>query len=165
MIAGLLGICRCFGLRIHSITVKALEKTTQFSIRHLMLLTLAVACLCAAAKWLHVDIRAFPVLALIASLFVILGLVAVWAILGTKHTTPGLAALSLLAALVGTGLALVVSDAEVADLWIVATMTGALLFVVSLCVIRRCGFRVRRQPKGELACEGEQPQKEHECGK
>jgi len=157
-IAGLLTVCRCFGLRICPIGVDTSHKTAaQFSIRHLMLLTLIVACVTALAKWLqpHVDTDGdFLMLLLITVPFVILGLVAVWAILGTEHPRLVIVVVLLLAVLLGLSLKAVVGLLD-AGYWITATMTTALAVIVSLYAIRRCGFRVTRRPKCKSALSSE----------
>jgi len=178
-VAGLLTVCRCFGLGICPIGVDRSYKTAaQFSIRHLMLLTLVVACVMALAKWLqpHVDIDGRTLkLFVIAVPFVILGFVAVWAVLGMGHPRLGIVAVLLLAPPLGfVGQAVVrgpgwwfwiaatataafaLDDAELAGLWMTGLMTEALVLVVSLYAIRRCGFRVRRQPKGEPGSSGKE---------
>jgi hypothetical protein len=164
-VAGFLAITRFLGCRIHAISVDGSKKTAvQFSIRQLMLLTLVVACLIAVAKSVepHVDMRSDLVMAFLVGVpFVILGLVAVWAILGTKRPRLGIVLVSLLAPALGVGSAAVFGESESeTGLWITATMTAALVLVVSLYVIRRCGFRVRRQPIDAPAFEGEGSQKE-----
>jgi hypothetical protein len=171
-VTGLLALCRCFGFRIRAIGVDR-PKKAQFSIRQLLFLTLIVACLCAVADWLELPFftdwyasvirQNFVHLLLIDVPFVILGLISVWAILGTKRLRLGIVGVLLLAPLLGFVMPAVVGDSEAA-VWITATMTAALVLVVSLYVIRRCGFRVTRQPKGEPGFEGKEPQKEYECG-
>ena len=52
-----------------------------------------------------------------------------------------------------------------AGYWVVATTTTALVLVISLYIIRRCGFRVTGRPKGELPDEGDKSHKEDKCGK
>jgi hypothetical protein len=168
-VAGLLTVCRYFALRIRPIDADTSHKTAaQFSIRQLMLFTLVVACVMALAKWLlpHVDIDGhFLVLLLIGVPFVMLGLVAVWAILGTRHARLGTIAVLLVAPLLGFGLNMVLQMFLGINIdtgyWITATMTTTFALILSLYAIRRCGFRVRREPKGGLAFEGE----EHESGK
>jgi O-antigen/teichoic acid export membrane protein len=122
-----------------------------------MLLTLVAACLCAVAKWLqpHVDGHSLKLL-LIAVPFVILGFVAVWAVLGMGHPRLGVVAVLLLAPLLGLSLKAVLGLGRMgAGYWIAATTTAALVLVASLYVIRHCGFQVRRQSKGESALSSE----------
>jgi hypothetical protein len=164
-VAGLLAICRCLGLGIRASSVGPSKRTTaQFSIRQLILLTLVVACLSAVAKSLgpHVDIdRYFLYQLLIDVPFVILGLAGVWAILGTRHPELGIVGVLLLAPLLGFGMAAVYRPVVV-GLLITATTTAALVLVVSLYVIRRSGFRVARQPKGEPGSSGKENDVAHE---
>ena len=94
----------------------------------------------------------------------ILGLVAVWGILATNRPRLNVVAVSLLAPALGFGLKAFTYGTG-AVFWITATTTAALTLIVSLYAIRRCGFRVGRPPEGELAFEGEESNREDECGK
>jgi hypothetical protein len=126
--------------------------TMQFSIRHLMVLTLVVACLLVLAKWLQPDLDLGELLVwlLVATSLAVIGLMAIWAILGTKHPLPGVILLFLIA--VGAGLSLpwmapawIVSNFPASVFWLTATLTEALSLTVSLLVVRSCGYRLRRQ--------------------
>jgi hypothetical protein len=79
----------------------------------------------------------------------------VWAILGTEHPKLGIVGVSLLASGLGCGLT-PLTDGPGFAFWITATTTEALVLVVSLYVIRRCGFRVTRQRKGEPVSGGKE---------
>jgi len=169
-VAGVLAVCRWFGLRIRRVGVDTSHKIpAQFSIRQLMLLTLVVACVMALAKWLtpHVDIDGRTLkLFVIPVPFVVLGVVAVWGILRTEYPRLGMVAVLLLAQLLGPSLKAVLGRGWMdAGYWVVATTTTALVLVISLYIIRRCGFRVTGRPKGELPVEGDKSHKEDKCGK
>jgi hypothetical protein len=166
--AGLLAVCRYFGLRIASSGLdKPERKAAQFSIRQLMGLTLVVACFIALAQWLvpHFNIGPFLLqLFLVGVSFAVLGLVSAWAILGTKHPKLGILSVLLIAPIFGFGGEALLSDGgeDLAD-WIAATMTEAVVLIVSLYAIRRGGFRVGRQRKSGPALKGGELHQEDKC--
>jgi hypothetical protein len=94
-----------------------------------------------------------------------LGLVSTWAILGTDHPKLGVLSVLLAAPIFGFGGEAMLSDGgeELAD-WIAATMTEAVILIVSLHVVRRCGFRIRWQRKGKGAFVGGELHEVDECG-
>ncbi len=173
MVAVPLVIGRRFGLRIHGSSVNGTEQPTQFSIRQLMIFTFLVATLMTLAKWLrpHVDnIDVLPWLLLITVPFIILGLVAAWLILGTRRPTLATIAVLLLAPLLGFGLYTVLQMTSPPNrfnsaYWITAITAAAIVLIVSLHAIRRCGFRIRRQRKCGLVLGDEGSQKELAHGK
>jgi hypothetical protein len=67
----------------------------QFSIRHLMILTLVVACLLVLAKWQYgyYDLDDWPSLALIVAPLATVGLVAAWGVLGARRPIVGIVVL------------------------------------------------------------------------
>jgi hypothetical protein len=166
----LLFIGRCFGLRIRVTNGDGAEKLAQFSIRQIMLFTLVVACVMGLAKWLapHV-VDPDPHLGMLFFItvpFQILGLAALWSILGTGYPRLGTILVLSLAPLLGFslqwGLQGLLGGPDIdAGYWITATMTAALGLIVSLYAIRRCGFRVRRQWRQKTTFEGEESHKEH----
>jgi hypothetical protein len=142
--AGLLTICRWFGFRVVAAGVEMPKRTPpQFSIRQLLVLTVVAACMSAAAKWLEPQLNLdLAILSLpIAITFLILTLTAVWAILGTDRLGRGIAVMLLLAPLLGFGLNSLPGTIQYRVEY-VSMMTAALVHIVSLCVVRRCGFRV-----------------------
>jgi hypothetical protein len=146
-VASVLLVVGCFGPRIRLVSDEGTPTTrVQFSIRHLMILTFVLACLLALAKWLQpaLDLRIVPILLLIGLALALVGLVAVWAILGTKHPLAGTVVLLPVAAGTGLGVATFLPGPEFA-IWMTATLTEALSLVVSLFVIRSCGYRLRRR--------------------
>jgi hypothetical protein len=166
---GLLTVCRCLGLRIASSGQdKPKWEASQFSIRQLMGLTLVVACCIALAKWLvpPFNIDLFLLRLLFVSIpFVVLGLVSAWAILGTKHPRLGILVVLLIAPILGFGSETMLSGGrgELAN-WTTATMTEALVLIVSLYVIRQFGFRIRWQRKGKTALVADELHEVDECG-
>jgi hypothetical protein len=139
-------LARCFGLRTRHDSDQVTPATEmQFSIRHMMILTLVVACLLALAKWQqrYLDLDNWPLLAVIASPFATVGLVAVWAVLGAKRLLIGVPIL--LAVAVGAGYGLEKLVGGPGPEFIPATLTEALSLTVSLLVVRSCGYRLRRR--------------------
>jgi hypothetical protein len=147
-VAAVLLVTRCFGLRIRLDSDESTPTTrVQFSIRHLMILTLVVACLLALAKWLqpYLDLEDWPILAVFAIAFATVGLVAVWAILGAKRPLIGVAVLFAVVVGAGYGLEKLLGSGPGFAMWMTATLTEALSLVVSLFVVRSCGYRLRRR--------------------
>jgi hypothetical protein len=169
MTAGLLAVCRFFGLRIvYDEIGKAGPKPPQFSIRQLMGLTLVVASCIALARWLVPNIASGPFLLDLYNcgvLFVLLGLVSAWAILGTKHPKLGILAVLLIAPIFGLGREAVVrGGGQNLAKWITYMMTESLVLIVSLYVIRQFGFRIRWQRKGKASVVAEELHGEDDCG-
>jgi hypothetical protein len=144
IVSAVLLLAGCFGLRTRLGSEQAPPATEmQFSIRHVMVLTLVVACLLALAKWQQPFLD-FDEWAL-AIPFATVGLVATWGILGAKRPLVGVHVL--LAVAVGAGYALANSfeSGPGFAIWVTATLTEALSLVVSLLVVRSCGYRLRRR--------------------
>jgi hypothetical protein len=142
---------RCFRVRICRATEQESPvRRVQFAIRDLMLLTLAVACFVTLAKWIAPSLTGFPPLfelSLLVLVLAVVGLLSVWPVLGARQPLPASAILLVVSA--GVGFCVVWSfshDLEAAALWAVLTATEALLLVVSLFVVRSCGFRLVRLP-------------------
>jgi hypothetical protein len=145
-VASVLLVVRCFGPRIRLISDEGTPTTrVQFSIRHLMILTLAFACLFALAKWLQpaLNLDVEPILVPIGLAFALVGLVAVWAILGTKRPLAGTVVLIVVAVGTGLSLAAIGEGPSMLALWVTATLTEALSLTVSLLAVRSCGYRLR----------------------
>jgi hypothetical protein len=147
IVSAVLLMARCFGFRTRLDSDQETSATEmQFSIRHMMILTFVLACLLALAKWLQpaLDLRIVPILLLIGLALALVGLVAVWAILGTKHPLAGTVVLLPVAAGTGLGVATFLPGPE-STFWVTATLTEALSLTVSLLVVRSCGYRLRRR--------------------
>jgi hypothetical protein len=148
IVSAVLLVVRCFGLRTRLDSDQKTSATEmQFSIRHLMILTLVVACLLALAKWQqrHLDLDDWPLLAAIATPFATVGLVAAWAVLGAKRPLIGVPVLFAVAVGAGYGLEKSFGPGPGLTLWMTATLTEALSLTVSLLVVRSCGYRLRRR--------------------
>jgi cytochrome bd-type quinol oxidase subunit 1 len=152
IVSAVLLLARCFGLRTRlESDQEPPAREMQFSIRHMMILTLVVACLLALAKWQqrYLDLDDWPMLAAIAAPFATVGLVAAWAVLGAKRPLIGVPVLFAVAVGAAYGLekSLGPGPGPGFAFWILATLTEALSLTVSLLVVRSCGYRLRRRAK------------------
>jgi hypothetical protein len=142
-----LQLARCFGLRTrHDSDQKSPAKEMQFSIRHMMILTLVVACLLALAKWQQPYLLFGDFFLWVLSMcFATVGLVAAWGVLGAKRPLIGIPVL--LAVAVGAGYGLEKSLGPLAGfaILVTVTLTEALSLTVSLLVVRSWGYRLRRR--------------------
>jgi len=77
--------------------------------------------------------------------FALVGLVAVWAILGTKRPFAGIVVLMAVGVGSGVGVSILEPGWPTLILWVTVTLTEALSLTVSLLVIRSCGYRLRRR--------------------
>jgi hypothetical protein len=141
-------VVRCFGLHIRADPDRDVPKIrTQFYISHLMILIVAVACFLAVVREMRPSLTfgGLPFYAGVGLPFAIVGVVAVWAVLGTKHIFMG--SIALLPVAVGSGfiLAWSIPFAIVRAVWIPVILTEALLLTFSLLVVRSSGYRLRRQ--------------------
>ena len=128
-------LARCFGLRTrHDSDQKSPAKEMQFSIRHMMILTLVVACLLVLAKWQPPYLS--YLLVVLSICFATVGLVAAWGVLGAKRPLIGIPVL--LAVAVGAGYGLEKSLGPLAGfaILVTVTLTEALSLTVSLLVVR-----------------------------
>ncbi len=151
LVAGACLVLRCFRIHIQPATEQGPSfRRVQFAIRDLMLLTLAVACLVTLGKWLAPFLTDLPPLlefSLIVLVLASVGLLSVWPVLGAR--LPLSASAVFIAGAAGMGFCFVWSfrhDLEGAVLWAVLTATEALSLVVSLFVVRSCGYRLVRLP-------------------
>jgi hypothetical protein len=112
-----------------------------------MILTLVFACLLALAKWLQpaLDLDILPILVPMGLTFALVGLVAVWGVLGTKRLLIGIPVLLAVAVGAGYGLEKNLRPGPGFAIWMTVTLTEALSLVVSLFVVRSCGYRLRRR--------------------
>lgn len=122
-------------------------RRVQFSIRHLLILTFVVACLTSIGTLvlpllLHDQIDD---LFLIALAFGVVGILPVWSVWATKWPTIFSIGVVTVGACVGYCLGLGYSGSE--TLTMTAAVTEALSVVVSLLVVRSCGYRLVRLPR------------------
>jgi len=121
----------------------------QFSIRHLMILTSVVACLLTIGKWLqpffYYDTILFAML-LLGGIFGVVGVVPVWSVLATKR--PVLYSLGVVALGVSAGYCYAWTRTSGQEgVWMTATATEVTALVLSLFVVRSCGYRLLRLPR------------------
>jgi hypothetical protein len=144
-------IVRCFGVRICLTTVtKAAAPRNQFSIRQLLILTFAVACLVTLGKWLGPDLVPDTpsfVVESIGLLLAAVALISVWPVLGTRW--PILSSVIAVATAAGLGFYFARLFPPLGGLvafWMTLTSVEALSLVASLLVVRSCGYRLVRLP-------------------
>ena len=120
----------------------------QFTIRQLLLLTLAVACALTAGKWV---IRLFepyargelPKLTTFALCFSTMAFPCLWALLGCGHLARRLPVALSLAGFVGYGPRYFLqSGTGENEFWLSVTLLQTTLVMLSLYVVRRCGYRL-----------------------
>ena len=120
----------------------------QFSIRHLMNLTFVIACLLTIGKavqpyfppgkWLIKPL-------LLAVTFGLVGVIPVWFVLATKR--PVLLGVGLVAVGACAGFCLAsIDNFRNVGLWMTAATVEAMVVVLSLLIVRFCGYRLLRRP-------------------
>ncbi len=118
----------------------------QFSIRHLMILTVVVACLITIGKW----VQPLPLGAMLYQLlpfgvtFGLVGISPVWFVLATKQ--PVLYSVGLMAVGACAGYCLGRFFHNYVGIWTTVTATEAMAVVASLLIVRSCGYRLVRLP-------------------
>ena len=149
LVAGVLLVVRCFRVRICLTTmVTTAVPRFQFSIRQLLILTTAVACLVSLGKWLGPDLVTVTepfVLDLYGLVLATVGLISIWPVFGARPPIlPGIIAVAMSAGL-GFGLTrLSPHAAGMPDVWITIPSVEALSLVASLLVVRSSGYRLVR---------------------
>ena len=153
-------LVRLFGVAIRLDSSAGSVERFQFSIRHLLTLTFVVACLISIRNCVEpyaieivetpdgvvsdyfdeaVYYWLFP-----AAVVGVLGILPVWFVLATKQLV--LSCVGLLAAGVCAGYWLGRFHDDPPSLWMPATITEVVAVVVSLLVVRSCGYRLVRLP-------------------
>jgi len=116
----------------------------QFSIRQIMLLTLAVAVLLTVAKFISRDFLDGELLmmTIIALPLVVVGTSAVWVILRPRRPLLGAIALSIVAA----GLGAIVGHFLIDEVvyWLYISISHVATLIVTLTILRLCGYRLIR---------------------
>jgi ABC-type multidrug transport system fused ATPase/permease subunit len=150
LITGVLLVVRCFRVCICVATVEqAAAYRMQFTIRQLLVLTFAVACLVSLGKWLAphlMNVTEPLLLTLIGLVFATVGLLSVWPALGARHPVLPSLIVIVVAAGVGFCFAQLTPMSGMASLWMTVTSIEALVLVPSLLVVRSCGYRLMRLP-------------------
>jgi hypothetical protein len=146
LVAGPMWIVRVFFARLALAAggTASSREGLQFTIKHLMLLTLAVACLTTVGKTLAPYIRGIDLLTdvvLLGICFVVVALTAVWAMLGLGH--PGLRIVPVLsiAAASGWAAAYLIGRTDF-GFWIGTALLEAVFLIASLAAIRTTGLRL-----------------------
>ena len=148
-VTAVLTVFRCIRFRIGLPTSECNDRTElQFSIRHLLILTVVVAVMLAVGRNLKFslsDIGEVPFLVILASAYALVGVLSPWAILGGRLVVVRGMFLLAVATGAGWGVGQMVSFAVV--YWIGMALTEGVLLVASLLVVRSCGYRLmRRRP-------------------
>ena len=117
----------------------------QFSIRHLMQLTIVVACLMTIGKLLAPSVRGLDSMAQLSTLglcYAAVALTSIWAILGLGH--PAFRSVFVILIAVAAGLAggYVTDRGSHLGFWASTTVLQAAMLVGSLFVIRGMGYRL-----------------------
>jgi hypothetical protein len=122
-------------------------KPPQFSIRHLMMLTLVVGCSLALGRWFVPLLRnSEPLwgLVLFSLCFAALGLAAAWAMLAGRYP-PLRSIVVLLLAVFISWIPAYVIDRSPHWFWISMMVAEACFLLASLLVVRACGDRLVRR--------------------
>ena len=146
LVAGMTWVARRYKGKLSRLDSGQSEKTEalQFSIRHLLLLTFAVACLVAVGKTLAPVTRGLDILAQITVLgvgYTVVALTSIWAVLGTGRPMLRSPFVVLMAAVAGA-VSGYTADAG-RDLWFWASVNGlqTIFLVATLWVVRAAGYR------------------------
>lgn len=115
----------------------------QFSIRQLLLATLAVAVLLAAGKYLGPRLNNLWLISLVATAFAGVGLAGAWAMLCGGWRLPRACLVVLLGGLAGGGLGLLIegTPGDLLAFWVATMAMNAIWYLGSLAVVRRAGYR------------------------
>jgi hypothetical protein len=138
-------IVRCFGDSIQrSPFPSALVSQSQFPIRLLLALTFVIACLAGIGKSaLPPTFLAFMFSASV--IFLLVGVLPVWFVLATRQPVFYSVGLVAVGACGGYGLGRTIHEFS-EEVWMIGTATEAITVVVSLLVVRSCGYRLVRLP-------------------
>ena len=132
----------------------------RYSVRHLMLLTLVIACLMAGGRLLLPEIRSrtdFVIVSVIALGHAVVGVAAIWAVFGSAQLVFRVAAL-----LAASGLAVSIDMAVTGTpsrlwFWILSTLIQATFLVASLWLLRSAGYRLAPEAPAWQVGRGELP--------
>jgi len=133
-------IVRCFGDSIQrSPFPSALVSQSRFPIWLLLALAFVIACLAGIGKLLPPTFFAFVFSASV--IFLLVGVLPVWFVLATKQPVLSSVGLVAVGACGGYGLGRTIHEFT-EELWMIGTATEAITVVVSLLVVRSCGYRL-----------------------
>ena len=141
-------ILRLFRVAIHLASVSAPPTgRIQFSIRHLMILTFVIACLISIGKLVQPYLSPGPMifqLLQIALTYSVVGVLPVWFVLATKR--PVIFSVGLVAVGACAGYCLGRRFLGSEEVYMTAAAVEAIAVVLSLLVVRSCGYRLVRLP-------------------
>ena len=134
-------IVRCFGDSIQrSPFPSALVSQSQFPIWLLLALTFVIACLAGIGK-MSLPPTFFAFVFSASVIFLLVGVLPVWFVLATKQPVLYSVGLVAVGACGGYGLGRTIHEFS-EELWMIGTATEAITVVVSLLVVRSCGYRL-----------------------
>ena len=127
-----------------------LTSRLQFSVRNLLVVTFVVACVIALGKVVRpliLEWHEASEIVFYAAVLILLGVVAAWLILATKRPVPYGVGMVVMAAFADDYLGFSRYLGKSASGMIAFTTTSTSAVVVSLLVVRRCGYRLVQLPK------------------
>jgi hypothetical protein len=129
-------------------TSETIVEGLQFSIRHLMALTLVVACLITVGKLLAPVIDGLDTLAQISVLsicYAAVAVTAIWAVLGLGNPWIRCVFVILISIRAGIAGGFVIDGANELGFWSATTVMQGVLLILSLAVMRLVGYRLVAQ--------------------
>ena len=160
MVAAVLTIFRCVRFRVALPMIDNHDQAGRpYGIRHLLILTLVVALMLWIGR--HLDFGRFDIwfladldmfLAVITSSCVLIGVLSPWTMLREGLLALRGVILFVVAAAAGLGIAatewrLTKDFLEVFSSWLTVYLTETIVLIVSLLVVRHCGYRLMRLPR------------------
>jgi hypothetical protein len=146
----MLVVRRCLARLDRTVVATISENTEglQFTIRHLLLLTLVVSLILALGRWLQPYFphsKDLAVVLIVSLCFVSVGVTSVWAMLGRTH----IVLRSCVVLFIGAAAACIPPSSLVRGSWglgpwITLMTVQVFVLLASLFVVRRCGFRLVR---------------------
>jgi hypothetical protein len=137
-------LVRLFKARLGLAGEQAAREGLQFTIRHLLLLTFAIACLLTVGRVLAPFVRGVDMMASLVVLglcFAAVALAAMWAMLGLGR--PLLRLVPVIGVAGASGyIGYIALDEGDGLFWITLPVLQAALLLASLAVIRKCGYRL-----------------------
>lgn len=120
----------------------------RFSIRHLLMLTFIVACVVSFGKIVHPLVLQWQFIIegiVFATVPIVVGILPVWIALATKRPIPYGIGFVIVAAVAGFCIGRAYSPFD--GVWMIFTATEAATVILSLLIVRSCGYRLVRLPK------------------
>jgi len=160
VVAGVMLFVRKYFARLQRTSGAAISPNTeglQFSIRHLMLLTLVISCTLAIGRLLQPhfrDVEQLTFILIISMCFVSVGLMSAWAMLGSHYVILRGFVVLVVSSMTAAIPAFLLGRGE-PWLWTSMMFLEASFLLLSLFIVRQCGFRLVRisyekMPSGPL---------------